>query len=73
MSPSGVSIPTPSFPGSFVKQRRSGLETPGFGLGVATGDADNDGRVDVFVNNLMMQMSQAIKANNEDIGFFLRN
>ena len=31
---------------------KSGIEAFGFGMGVATGDFDNDGWVDLYVTNL---------------------
>ena len=31
--------------------RGSGLDVPGYGMGVATGDYDNDGRVDLYLTN----------------------
>jgi len=37
--------------GTFRLATESGLEDPGYGMGVAIGDIDNDGDLDVFVTN----------------------
>ncbi|MCY4655573.1 MAG: VCBS repeat-containing protein, partial [Gammaproteobacteria bacterium] len=38
--------------GTFILQEKSGSEDTGYGIGVATGDYDNDADVDIYVTNV---------------------